>query len=213
MAQTGHTLKGGKLKYLLYLPDDYETSDKNFPLILFLHGAGERGTFANLKTQALPKMLELGQKPPFIVVSPLVPLNSWWNYHLDEALAVLDEVLADHRVDQKRVYLTGLSMGGFGAWELAIKAPQRFAAIAPICGWTDDPLDRVCILKDKPVWTFHGTLDEVVPIQASETIVETLKACGGNIKFTVYSHLRHDSWTVTYNTQELYLWFLDHKLS
>lgn len=212
MAQTAHTLKGGKLKYLLYLPDDYATGNQDFPLILFLHGAGERGTIANLKTQALPKMIEQGQKFPFIIVSPLCPLNSWWNYHLTEVLAVLDEVLAGHRVDHKRIYLTGLSMGGYGSWELAVLAPQRFAALAPICGWMNDPQERVCVLKEKPIWTFHGTLDDVVPVQATETLVETLKACGGNIKFTVYSHLRHDSWTVTYNNAELYQWFSDHRL-
>ncbi len=125
MPQTEHT--GAPLDYLLYLPP-HDTADATqmFPLILFLHGRGERGSFDLLRTQALPRMLHEGHEMPFIVVSPLCPGESDWALHLDDVQTVLDTVMEAHRADPARVYLTGLSMGGFGTWELAMRSPQRF---------------------------------------------------------------------------------------
>jgi predicted peptidase len=107
------------------------------------------------------------------------------------------------------VYLTGLSMGGFGSWALACRYPERFAAVAPICGGGDRY--RVSRLKDVPVWVFHGAKDPVVPVQASVDMVEALKKAGGNVQLTVYPEAQHDSWTETYNNSKLYEWFLSHK--
>ncbi len=200
------------LNYLLYLPKDYSRTTKNYPLILFLHGAGERGNDLELvKIHGIPKIVEQRQDFPFITISPQCPLDRWWvDPWLIEALnALLDQTIADYRVDESRVYLTGLSMGGFGTWALSMMYPEKFAAIAPICGggmpW------MAFRIKDIPVWAFHGAKDETVPLQKSEEMVEALKKIGGNIKFTIYSEAGHDSWTETYNNPELYKWFLEHR--
>jgi len=128
-----------------------------------------------------------------------------------EALgALLDEIAGAYRVDPQRVYLTGLSMGGFGTWHLALEQPQCFAAIAPICGGIHGPSRIVCTLKDLPIWAFHGAKDETVPLDQQARLVEALRECGGNVRFTVYPEAGHDSWTETYNNPELYDWFLQH---
>jgi predicted peptidase len=200
------------LKYLLYLPIDYSSSNKNFPLILFLHGAGERGDDLKLmKIHGIPKIVEQQKDFPFIAVSPQCPQDRWWvDPWLIEALnALLDEIIKNYRVDESRVYLTGLSMGGFGTWAVSMMYPEKFAAIAPVCGggmpW------MAFRIKDIPVWAFHGAKDEVVPIYRSKEMVEALKKIGGNVKFTIYPEAGHDSWTETYNNPELYKWFLEHQ--
>ena len=192
--------------YLLYLPKDYETQQqKCWPLILFLHGAGERGKDVNrVASQGLAKMLHKPQDFPFIVVSPQCAINIWW--HIDDLDMMLDEVVSEYRVDIDRIYVTGLSMGGFGTWALAITYPHRFAAIAPICGGGDPT--RVCAIKHVPVWTFHGAKDDIVPLERSKEMVEALKKCGGNVRFTVYPEADHDSWTQTYANPHLYDWLL-----
>jgi predicted peptidase len=113
-------------------------------------------------------------------------------------------------VDVNRIYLTGLSMGGYGSWTLAAAHPERFAAMAPICGG-GDPADAKK-LKDIPTWVFHGAKDEVVPPKASEDMVEAIKTEGGDIRYTLYPEANHDSWSETYDNPELYTWFLSHSL-
>lgn len=197
-----------KLDYLVYLPDEYEKSDKKWPLILFLHGSGESGKDISLvKKHGPPKIVESKRDFPFIVVSPQSPRRRGWNP--DALKALLDEVLADYRVDRDRVYLTGLSMGGYGTWALAAMYPQYFAALVPICGG-GDPEDAGA-LKDLPIWVFHGAKDEAVPLRRSEEMVAALKKLGADVKFTVYPEAGHDSWTETYENPELYQWLLSHK--
>jgi predicted peptidase len=194
--------------YLLYLPQEYETNKKILPLMLFLHGAGERGNDLELvKKHGPPKRVEGGKDFPFIIVSPQCPQNQWWSIEFLNTL--LDEVISKYRVDEDRIYVTGLSMGGFGTWHLATEYPHRFAAIAPICGG-GSPYD-VCKIKHLPVWVFHGAKDETVPLNKSEEMVNALKNCGGDVKFTVYPLAAHDSWTETYNNPQLYDWFLQHQ--
>ena len=220
LARTGQTSHQFKqkltrtvdLNYLLYLPRDYSSSKTDYPLILFLHGAGERGEdLEKVKIHGIPKIVEQQEDFPFIAISPQCPIDRWWvDPWLIEALnALLDQTIAKYRVDESRVYLTGLSMGGFGTWALSMMYPEKFAAIAPICGggmpW------MAFRIKDIPVWAFHGAKDETVPIQKSEEMVAALKKIGGNIKFTVYPEAGHDSWTETYNNPELYKWFLEHQ--
>lgn len=199
------------LNYLLYLPKDYYSTDKKFPLVLFLHGAGERGNdLQKVKMHGPPKLIENGEEFPFILVAPQCPEGKRWTHFLLELSLLINEVQTDYRVDSFRVYLTGLSMGGQGTWALAMYQPSKFAALAPICGWTDT--FEVCNLKDIPIWVFHGAQDLVVPIKHSEEIVETLKKCGSNkIKFTIYPEANHDSWTETYNNSEFYEWLLSNK--
>lgn len=198
-----------QLQYLLYLPPGYVNSDSLYPLLLFLHGAGERGDDINLvKKNGPPKLIEEGKDFPFIIVSPQCPQNSRWNVLYLSAL--LDKIENTYRVDKNRIYVTGLSMGGHGTWELAKFQPDRFAAIAPICGWSD--LFELYKLKNLPIWVFHGAKDLLVPVTESEKLVNFLKNIGSEVKFTVYPEAGHDSWTETYNNEELYRWFLQHSL-
>jgi len=195
------------LNYLLYLPENYD-QNKNYPLIVFLHGAGERGDNLELvKKHGIPKIVETEQNFQFIVVSPQCPKNSWWAMFSEELFELLKNIEDDYSIDKNRIYLTGLSMGGFGTWDMAVKYPNKFAAIAPICGGLEDT-DEVRKLVHIPIWVFHGAKDAVVPIKASEELVDVLKECGGNVQFTIYPELEHDSWTETYNNPKLCEWFL-----
>lgn len=196
-------------EYLLYLPKDYSTADqKTWPLILFLHGAGERGDSLNLvKEHGPPKLIEEGQDFPFIIASPQCPTGQRWSS--DELNILLNDLIRQYKVDKDRIYLTGLSMGGYGTWDLATRYPERFAAIAPICGGGEPK--NACQLKDIPTWVFHGAKDEVVFPYQSEKMVEALKACGGDVHYTRYPEAHHDSWTATYANPALYEWFLKHK--
>jgi len=198
-----------KLNYLLFLPEGYSNdTDKKWPLMLFLHGAGERGSDVNkVKVHGPPKVVEKKKEFPFIVVSPQCPSDSWWRPY--ELVALLDDVQKSLRVDPDRIYLTGLSMGGYGTWELASQYPQRFAAIAPICGGGNPA--QVRRLRDLPIWVFHGDADRVVPVARSDEMVEALKKAGADVKYTRYEGIDHDSWTKTYANEELYEWMLSHK--
>lgn len=196
------------MKYLLYLPEGYEQEkDKKWPLVLFLHGAGESGDdLEKVKRNGPPKRVEQGKEFPFILVSPQSPGRGW---NPDTLNALLDDVIEHYRVDEDRVYLTGLSMGGFGTWTLAAAHPERFAAIAPVCGGGDPR--SASKLKDLPIWVFHGEKDNVVPIERSEVMVEALKDAGAEeVKFTRYPEAEHDSWTETYENPEFYEWLLSH---
>src|ERR1044072_5133510 len=179
----------------------------NFLVILFLHGAGESGSdVEKVKIHGPPKLAAAGKEFPFVIVSPQSPGGGWNNEAL---LALLDEIQAKYSIDPDRVYLTGLSMGGFGTWDTAVRYPQRFAGIAPICGGGDPR--RVGSLRTMPVWVFHGDKDTTVPVQRSIEMVEALKKAGNEAQFTRYPAAGHDSWTETYNNPKLYEWFLQHK--
>jgi predicted peptidase len=201
-----------KLDYLLYLPAEYgKEQDKQWPLIVFLHGSGERGSDVNLVAKhGPPKLLaketDLKVKQ-FVVVSPQCPSNTSWKPF--ELNALLDDVMAKYHVDKDRVYLTGLSMGGFGTWEWATTNSNRFAAIAPICGGGNPSMAGR--LRNMPIWVFHGDADPTVPVQRSIEMVEALKKVDADVKFTHYPGVGHDSWTQSYNNPELYDWFLSHK--
>jgi predicted peptidase len=205
---SGTVTKTVDLKYHLYLPEGYgEDQGTSWPLILFLHGAGERGDdLERVKIHGLLKMLKGSPDFPFILLSPLCPDDSWWTEQIDALDALLDEVLDGYPVDTSRIYLTGLSMGGQGAWYLALAHPERFAAVVPICGWSIPYLG--CRLKDVPVWAFHGALDGVVPRGESERMLAAIKGCGGDARLTIYPEAKHDSWTATYTNPELYEWLL-----
>lgn len=195
------------LKYLLFEPAD-TTPDEPLPLLLFLHGAGERGDNLELvKKHGPPKLAAAGKAFPFLVLAPQCPADSWWDSR--ELLALLDHVITEHNVDTDRVYLTGLSMGGYGTWDLVAKAPDRFAAIAPICGGGIPYRTRHH--AHVPTWVFHGTDDPVVPFVLSELMVGALRSKNADVKLTAYRGVSHDSWTAAYETEELFDWLLQHK--
>jgi predicted peptidase len=195
-------------QFLLFLPKDFEKDGKRWPLIIFLHGSGERGNdLEQVKINGIPKIVDQQPDFPFIVVSPQLPAGSGWSPF--ELNVLLEEVLAKLPVDQNRIYLTGLSMGGIGTWAFATEYPEKFAAIAPVSGSGDT--DRACSLKNVPIWAFHGAKDDVIMLKLEEDMVNAVKECGGNVKFTVYPDAGHDAWTETYANPELYNWFLMHK--
>lgn len=196
-----------EMGYLLYLPKDYETKE-SWPLVLFLHGSGERGDDLELvKKHGPPKLIAEGKEFPFIVVSPQCPKGKSWEPY--ELKVLLDDIVQKYRVDEERICVTGLSMGGFGTWKLAAYMPRRLAAIAPICGGGD--LSSVRRLTKLPIWAFHGAKDKSVPVERTQEMVDALTKNGGTPKLTIYPEAEHDSWTETYNNPEFYEWLLAQK--
>ncbi len=192
--------------YLLHLPPG-PPGPGGWPLLLFLHGIGERG--ADLEAvgrHGPPRVVVEGRNLPLAVGSPPCPGGRYWSVPLLTAL--LDHALGAYAVDPERVYLTGLSMGGHAAWALAVEQPWRFAAVAPVCGGGDPR--KAGRLARLPVWAFHGAQDPVVPVAASRAMVEALRRCGGRAELTVYDDAGHDAWTRTYAGEELYAWLLSH---
>jgi len=207
----GEQTPADTLRYLIHLPEDYDADpDRRWPLVLFLHGAGERGSELDLAAvHGPPKLADAGHEFPFVLVTPQCPESSQWIAELSTLSGLLDEVMEAHRIDPARVAVTGLSMGGYGTWSLAVRYPDRFAAIAPICGgmW----LQSAAPLQNTPVWAFHGDADDVVPISATEQIVTELRSVGADVRFTRYPGVGHDSWTETYENPEFYDWMLSHR--
>jgi predicted peptidase len=196
-------------KYLVFLPENYGKTKQRFPLIMYLHGGSLRGNnVERVRTLGLPQLVEQDKSFPFIVVSPLCPAGEIWT-DTEMLIGILDEVVAKYSVDAERVYLTGHSMGGRGTWYLSYKHPERFAAIAPmssvstISAWTNK-------LKDVPVWAFHGAKDNIALIEESKTLVDALKALGGDVKFTELADRDHFILDM-YENKQLYEWFLRHR--
>ena len=201
-----------EIRYLMYIPENY-TPEKNWPLILFLHGSGQTGTnIERLKEEPLPKTLDTQTDFPFIVISPQLPAG-YWSTYIDPLDELLDSIQGTLPVDPNRFYLTGLSLGGFGTWEYALRHPDRFAAIAPIAGGylfqSHDVPDDICKLKNLPIWAFHGAQDTLVEPYQSEVLIIALQSCGGNAKLTIYPEAGHEaSWRNAYADPALYEWLL-----
>jgi poly(3-hydroxybutyrate) depolymerase len=206
-ARAGGSKSSTGLDYLVYLPSGYYRSFGRWPLILDLHGSGQVGRdIERVKAGGLARRSGAGWRFPFIIIAPQCPQPGWDPEALD---AVLDEVTRRYWVDADRVYLTGSSMGGYGVWTLAAAHPERFAAIAPICGGGDAAsADR---LRGVPTWAFHGAEDTVVLPQESRRMVAALERAGGDVRLTIYQGVGHDAATPTYADPKLYEWFLAHR--
>ncbi len=204
-----------ELDYLVYLPKARRTGRGGSPLMVFLHGMGERGADLSLVARhGPPKLAERGHGFPFVLVAPQCPPGSAWVFQTDALRALLKEVIALYAIDTSRIYLTGLSMGGAGTWHLAAEHPRAFAAIVPICGRAMPALgfpERVKVLMDLPIWVFHGAQDKTVPIRESRVLVDALREAGSGVRFTVYPKAAHDSWTKTYANPKLYEWLLQQR--
>lgn len=198
---------GGKeaLPYLQFLPEGYEDAAKH-PLVIFLHGAGERGSdLEMLKKHGPPKTAMDGHGFPFILVAPQCPPGRWWNP--DEVISLTRELVKTLRVDPTRVHLTGLSMGGFGTWACLAKAPELYASGVPICGG-GDPATAESI-KDIPIWAFHGDKDQAVPVaKTREMEAALLKAGAKQFRSTYYPEEGHESWIPAYNNPALLAWMM-----
>ncbi|MEW5803921.1 MAG: prolyl oligopeptidase family serine peptidase [bacterium] len=196
--------------YWLFLPEGYGKEQQvEWPTILFLHGAGERGDNLNLvRKYGPPKIAGEFENFPFIVIAPQCPKGKIWADNL--LVDLLDTALSRYKIDENRIYATGVSMGGAGVWNLAIRHPDRFAAIAPICGY-GDPSQVLPLLK-VPVWVFHGAKDIVIPVLESERMVKALKNYGGRVQLTIYSESGHaEAWEIAYRDWSTYEWLLQHK--
>jgi predicted peptidase len=202
------TEDGRSIPYLLYLPKDYGSKETNWPVMLFLHGRGESfGPLSLVKKWGPPRIAERGESFGYILVSPQCPQKESWQQSGQQELVLklLSHVTDTFKADKDRIYLTGLSMGGYGSWRLAADHPELFAAVVPICGAgkTEDAEK----LKSLPIWVFHGTDDKAVPFKRSEEMVNAIKEAGGtSIRFTTLEHIGHNSWEAAYATPELYEW-------
>lgn len=213
---------GNVLRYRLLVPENYDAS-KKYPLVLFLHGAGERGN--DNRRQLIHGMGDLvrpvmRKQHPAIVVAPQCPQGKRWvevpwdadsHSHPERAsepmtliLKLLEELPEEFSIDQDRIYVTGLSMGGFGTWDLLTRKPELAAAAIPICGGGDP--EHVARYKDVPIWVFHGGSDEVVDVKRSREMVEALKAAGGRPIYTEYPSVGHNSWAPTYGNRAVWDW-------
>ncbi len=216
MPQSSHRLKldpTTQINYLLHLPDAYQREpQQRWPFILFLHGSGERGDVIDtVRTVGLPKRLEVMPDFPFIVLSPQCPNEERWPEQADKVMRLVDTLLPSLRVDKRRVYLTGLSLGGEGAWFLGALHPERFAAVLPICGRipaVEGFPQQVCELKSVPVWVFHGAQDAQVPVENSVTLAKTLADCGGNVTLTIFEDGDHFCWGWVYENPATWEWLM-----
>ncbi|WP_066196247.1 MULTISPECIES: carboxylesterase family protein [Gracilibacillus] len=215
-----------KLPYLFHAPEQVLQGEQGeWPLVLFLHGAGERGDNLEMVTYHgfASKMTEPeNQDAPFIFVAPQCGEDAYWTEELSVLSGLLDEMIAHYPVDEQRIYLTGLSMGAIGAWNLALQQPERFAAMVPVCGALRLPEHRaeefpqtfskkdipqqLEKLQDLPIWAFHGEEDDVVPVEETTTMIDYLKRFNNQVQLTVYPGVGHDSWVPAFQEKRLYTW-------
>ena len=211
---TKHTWNSDKyfnFNYVKNLPKDFDES-KKYPIVFFLHGSGERGN--DLDAASLHGYMKYVRENdadyPFIFIAPQCPLDKFWGCYTESLLGFVDYICATLPVDMDRVNLTGLSMGGTGTWMLAMAAPEKFAAIAPVCGsgiyWNGAALSKT------PVFVYHGDCDDVVPIQDSIEMIKSVNKNGGKAEIKILYGVGHDAWNEAYKGDELYKWLLSHKL-
>lgn len=206
-------------RYGMWIPHDYPASDAAYPLILFLHGYGECGDDTTLVKEHGPiKVAEASEDFPFLVVAPQVirpkPLevgNAWRKLEPDLML-ILDRVKRDFRVDESRIYLTGISMGGFGTFAISSMHPELFAAVAPICGGGSPALADT-YSKTAEFRIYHGEKDPLVPVRTSKTMHEAMTKAGVKVELILYPEALHDSWTETYENPEFWEWLLSNRLA
>ena len=154
-----------------------------------------------VKVHGPPKLIEQGMKFPFLVLSPQCPDSTDWD--TETLFALIRHIASEYSVNEKMIYVTGLSMGGWATWDLAMAHPDYFAAIAPVCGLVNRNYpSRAAEIRSLPVWAFHGAADDVVPIDGTANMIKVLKECGNDAKFTIYPLANHDSWTETYNNPD-----------
>lgn len=218
------------IRYMLFVPKDYKSDGKKWPLLLFLHGLGESSNddLLRVKIHGPAKLVEKQPDFPFVLVTPQLPPPVAYDpntkrasddviaivrraWKPEELIELIDHVVANLNVDRERIYVTGLSMGGYGTWRLVATYPDRFAAAVCVCGG-GDPKTMARPLSRVPIWAFHGAKDPTVPLSESEKMVDAVKHAGGDVRLTVYPDALHNSWDATYNNPKVYEWLLEHEL-
>lgn len=200
------------MQYLTYTPSNYDKNEEKYPLVLFLHGVGECGSDIRMvERHGVPKIIETGKEFPFIAIAPQCKEGGWWAEpsYVESLLSLVYDVIDEYNIDSSRVYGTGLSMGGFGTFALAIQEPRLFAAIIPVCGGAE--IDKLNRIQHLPIWIFHGDKDSTIPVESSLSIYRKLKPMNNQIFLTIYEGVDHDSWTETYENEVVYEWFLKYK--
>ncbi len=214
-------------RYQVYVPHSYDPAS-SWPVILFLHGAGERGADGLIQTEVGlgPAIRRFPERYPAIVVFPQAPKDSLWQgASAQMAMAALEQTIREYSADVRRLYLTGLSMGGHGSWYLSYHHPDRFAAVAPICGWVAGYEFLQPVLPDvhkphaavaarlgtTPVWIFHGESDGVVPVAESRAMFEALHATGGHVKYSELPGTGHNSWDAAYASPSFASWLFEQR--
>ncbi len=216
MIESHHTYKAGSkeqkdLDYILFLPDDIDIKKKDYPLVLFLHGAGERGSNLELvKFHGIPKLISEGKTFPFITIAPQCPKEGYWDRpeYVSSLISLVKHVMGKYNVRSNQVCGTGLSMGGLGTLAISIEEPDLFSAIVPVCGGAD--LEKIDRLERLPIWLFHGDKDEVISVENSISIYEALEPKNKRVLLTIYEGVGHDSWTETYENQDVYEWLIKY---
>jgi predicted peptidase len=201
-----------EMQYLIYLPSNYDKDEGSYPLVLFLHGVGECGSdISIIERHGIPKIIEEGKAFPFIAIAPQCKEGGWWAEppYIESLLSLVHNVIDEYSIERSRVYGTGLSMGGFGTFALAIQEPKLFAAIVPVCGGAE--IDKLDQIQHLPVWIFHGDKDSTIPVENSLLIYKKLKPINDQVFLTIYEGVDHDSWTETYENEAVYEWFLKYK--
>ena len=196
--------------YVQYLPENFDANQK-YPLVFFLHGAGERGDDLDVAMRHgyMHHVRDHGREYPFIFVAPQCPSNKYWGCYTESLLAFLDDICEMLPVDRDRIYLTGLSMGGTGSWMLAMAAPDRFAALVPICG-TGIYWNTGCLVN-LPIYIYHGDLDEIVPLCEGTNMLTSIHKKGGNAQIKILYGVKHNAWDYAYKDEELLDWMLAQK--
>lgn len=201
-----------KLGYYVYEPK--REKEEKLPLVVFLHGAGERGDgegeLDKIFNIAIPRMIKEGKKYPAVVLMPQCPSNMVWNDIVFALKNLIDSIVLKYNIDDKKISITGISMGGYGTWEMGMLFPEFFSAMAPVCGgglsW------RCFLLKDTPIWAFHGDQDEVVPITNSLELVDAVNKNDGQAKLTILPKHGHDIWHQVYEQTDIIEWLISNQL-
>jgi predicted peptidase len=205
VAQTVELEHYGHLRFLLYLPHNYDKQSASWPLLVYLHGAGTRGNDVHqVATEGPPLRIVQGDRPPFIIAAPQCPMNQYWQPEIVHALA--ERLATTYSVNRDQVYLTGYSMGGYGTWATAAAYPSQFAAIVPIAG--GGQTDSAADLAKMPIWAFHGEHDDVIPLSASRDMVKAVQSAGGHAKLTVLKNKGHGICNLAYADERIYAWLI-----
>lgn len=218
---------GGVLPFRLLRPKNEEKAGQKYPLVVFLHGAGERGTDNETPlVHGVVEFVKNQDRHPCFLIAPQCPSGKRWvevdwsspshlmptepSAPMQSLIALIEHLEKTLPIDSRRIYLTGLSMGGYGVWDLMARQPGRYAAAVPVCGGADET--KAAELARTPVWAFHGAKDGVVVPQRSRNAIEAVKKAGGIAKYEEYPDVGHDSWNRAYANRDMHDWLFERKL-